>query len=125
MIRRPPRSTRTDTLFPYTTLFRSARRMSTLDHLTKGRAAWNIVTSYLNSGARNIGLDQQHDHADRYDIADEYQEVCYKLWEGSWEEDAVVRERARRVFAVPATVTDSRHSGPHFTVPGRQNRKSD
>lgn len=95
-----------------------ARRMSTLDHLTKGRAAWNIVTSYLDSGARNIGLDRQLDHAERYDIADEYLEVCYKLWEGSWEDDAVVRDRDRRVFADPAKVHDIGHRGRHFTVPG-------
>ena len=73
-----------------------ARRMSTLDHLTKGRAGWNIVSSYLDSAARNFGLDRQQKHDDRYEVADEYMEVCYKLWEGSWEEDAVVRDSAKR-----------------------------
>jgi alkanesulfonate monooxygenase SsuD/methylene tetrahydromethanopterin reductase-like flavin-dependent oxidoreductase (luciferase family) len=64
---------------PYT----FARRISTLDHLTKGRVGWNIVTSYLNSGALNIGQTAQSKHDDRYDLAEEYLEVCYKLWEGS------------------------------------------
>src|ERR1700675_5049585 len=61
-----------------------ARRASTLDHLTKGRFAWNIVSGYLDSAARNFGLDQQIQHDDRYDFAEEYMEVCYKLWERSW-----------------------------------------
>ena len=61
-----------------------ARRMSTLDHLTDGRVGWNVVTSYLDSGAKNLGQVAQLTHDNRYDIADEYLEVCYKLWEGSW-----------------------------------------
>jgi alkanesulfonate monooxygenase SsuD/methylene tetrahydromethanopterin reductase-like flavin-dependent oxidoreductase (luciferase family) len=65
--------------------------MSTLDHLTQGRVGWNIVTSYLDSGARNMGLESQVRHDDRYEIADEYLEVLYKLWEGSWQDDAVLR----------------------------------
>ncbi|MEF1435378.1 LLM class flavin-dependent oxidoreductase, partial [Neisseria gonorrhoeae] len=69
-----------------------ARRMSTLDHLTKGRVGWNIVTGYLDSAARGMGLAQQISHDDRYDRADDYMEVVYKLWEQSWEDDAVVRD---------------------------------
>lgn len=99
---------------PYT----FARRLSTLDHLTKGRAGWNIVTSYLDSGARNIGLGGQAAHDDRYDVADEYLEVCYKLWEGSWEEGAVVRDRARGIFTDPTKVHPIGHQGRYYTVPG-------
>jgi len=99
---------------PYT----FARRLSTLDHLTKGRAGWNIVTSYLDSGAKNIGLGGQNAHDNRYDVADEYMEVCYKLWEGSWEDDAVLRDRGRRIFADPAKVHPIAHQGRHFKVPG-------
>jgi long-chain alkane monooxygenase len=95
-----------------------ARRMSTLDHLTKGRAGWNIVSSYLDSAARNFGLDRQHKHDDRYEVADEYMEVCYKLWEGSWEEDAVVRDSAKRLFTDPSKVHEISHYGKYFTVPG-------
>jgi long-chain alkane monooxygenase len=95
-----------------------ARRLSTLDHLTDGRVAWNIVTSYLDSAARNLGLDAQIPHDQRYEIADEYLEVCYKLWEASWESDAVVRDRERGVFTDPAKVHDIEHKGRYFSVPG-------
>lgn len=95
-----------------------ARRLSTLDHLTKGRIGWNIVTSYLDSGARNIGQTTLPHHDDRYDHADEYLEVLYKLLEGSWEEDAVVRDRANRLFSDPSKIHEIRHFGKHFQVPG-------
>lgn len=98
--------------------FPFARRMSTLDHLTGGRVGWNIVTSYLDSGARNLGQARQAGHDDRYDVADEYLEVVYKLWEGSWADDAVLRDRASGIFADPAKVRPIRHDGPNFKVPG-------
>ena len=99
---------------PYT----FARRVSTLDHLTKGRAGWNIVTSYLESGARNIGLGGQSAHDDRYEVADEYMEVVYKLWEGSWTDDAVLRDRDRRIFTDPSKVRPIGHDGRFYKVPG-------
>ena len=95
-----------------------ARRLSTLDHLTKGRIGWNIVTSYLDSGARNLGQKALSDHDARYDYADEYLEVLYKLFEGSWEEDAVLRDRERRVFSDPSKIHEIRHQGKYFQVPG-------
>ncbi|WP_022887581.1 LLM class flavin-dependent oxidoreductase [Glaciibacter superstes] len=95
-----------------------ARRMSTLDHLTNGRVGWNVVTGYLPSAARNMGHTDQLEHDDRYDHADEYLEVLYKLWEGSWEDDAVVRDRESGVFTDPAKVHEIGHAGKHFTVPG-------
>jgi long-chain alkane monooxygenase len=95
-----------------------ARRMSTLDHITQGRIGWNIVTSYLESGARNVGLDAQVRHDNRYDIAAEYLEVVYKLWEGSWEDDAVVLDRERGVYTDPAKVHAIEHDGTYFKVPG-------
>lgn len=95
-----------------------ARRMTTLDHLTNGRVGWNVVTGYLPSAARNMGHDDQLEHDQRYDVADEYLEVTYKLWEGSWEDDAVVRDRESGVFTDPAKVHEIGHSGEHFTVPG-------
>ena len=73
-----------------------AEEAATLDHLTDGRAGWNIVTGYLNSAAKGVGLDNQTAHDTRYEVADEYMEVMYKLWEGSWEDDAVIRDRANR-----------------------------
>lgn len=90
-----------------------ARRMSTLDHLTEGRIGWNIVTGYLDSAARALGQDVQAEHDRRYDRADEYMEVLYKLWEGSWEDDAVVLEKANRIFADPSKVHPIQHEG-HF-----------
>ena len=98
--------------------FPFARRMSTLDHLTKGRAGWNIVTSYLDSGARNLGQDRLLNHDNRYDIADEYLDVCYKLWEGSWEDGAVIRDAAANVFADPRKIHEIQHAGKYFKVPG-------
>ena len=95
-----------------------ARRMSTLDHLTKGRVGWNIVTSYLESGSKNIGLKTQLNHDDRYDVADEYLEVLYKLWEGSWENDAVKRNKQSGIFADHQKVHPIFHDGKYFTVPG-------
>jgi alkanesulfonate monooxygenase SsuD/methylene tetrahydromethanopterin reductase-like flavin-dependent oxidoreductase (luciferase family) len=62
-----------------------ARRFSTLDHLTGGRIGWNIVTAYLDSAAKDIGLPRQSEYDTRYDIAEEYMQIAYKLWEGSWE----------------------------------------
>jgi FMN-dependent oxidoreductase (nitrilotriacetate monooxygenase family) len=95
-----------------------ARRMSTLDHLTRGRVGWNVVTGYLPSAARNMGHEDQLEHDDRYDVADEYLEVLYKLWEGSWEDDAVIRDRESGVFTDPAKVHEIGHAGKNFTVPG-------
>ena len=95
-----------------------ARRMSTLDHLTRGRIGWNIVTGYLDSAARAMGFAQQVAHDDRYDIADEYMQVVYKLWEGSWADDAVQADRAAGVYADPARVRAVRHQGAHFRMDG-------
>ena len=99
---------------PYT----FARRMSTLDHLTRGRVGWNVVTGYLKSAAQNLGESDQLSHNQRYDRADEYLEVLYKLWEGSWEDDAVVLDAKRDMYADPAKVHPIRHEGTYFTVPG-------
>ena len=93
-----------------------ARRMSTLDHLTNGRIAWNVVTGYLDSAARGMGLSAQQTHDQRYDAADEFMEVVYRLWEGSWEDDAVVADVQAHVFADPAKVHRVRFDGAHYRV---------
>ena len=93
-----------------------ARRMSTLDHLTKGRIGWNIVTGYLNSAAKGMGLGVQRGHDQRYQVAEEYMQVVYKLWEGSWEDDAVRRDRKARVYAEPSKVHKIRHEGENYRV---------
>lgn len=96
--------------------FPFARRMSTLDHLTRGRIGWNVVTGYLDSAARAMGLDRQVAHDDRYDVADEYMQVVYKLWEGSWADDAVRADRATGVYADPARVREVHHHGTHYRM---------
>ncbi|MDF2621291.1 MAG: 5,10-methylene tetrahydromethanopterin reductase [Xanthobacteraceae bacterium] len=99
---------------PYT----FARRLATADHHSKGRVGWNIVTSYLESGAKNIGQGGLRRHDNRYEVASEYVEVLYKLLEGSWEEGAVVRDRAGRIFTDPGKVHEIGHKGKYFDVPG-------
>ncbi|AZL76223.1 LLM class flavin-dependent oxidoreductase [Pseudomonas oryziphila] len=95
-----------------------ARRLSTLDHLSNGRVGWNIVTGYLDSAARAMGLEQQPEHDRRYDQADEYLQVLYKLLEGSWDDDAVVADRAQRVYARPDKVHKVSHHGEFYDVEG-------
>ena len=98
--------------------FTFARQMSTLDHLTKGRIAWNIVTSYLQNAGFNYGLGGLPEHDKRYELADEYLEVTYKLWEGSWEEGAVLADTKRGMYADPAKIHKINHVGKHFDVAG-------
>lgn len=93
-----------------------ARRLSTLDHLSDGRIGWNIVTGYLESAAKAMGQSAQIEHDRRYDRADEYLEVLYKLWEGSWEDDAVLADRQRRVYARPEKIHKIRHHGEFYQV---------
>ena len=90
---------------PYTL----ARRFSTLDHLTEGRVGWNVVTGYLDSAARGMGRERQAAHDDRYAVAEDYMQVVYKLWEGSWADDAVVRDAASGVFTRPERVRAVQH----------------
>ncbi len=98
--------------------FTFARQISTLDHLTRGRVAWNVVTSYLSNAAASLGLGGLPTHDERYDRADEYLDVTYKLWEGSWEDDAVLRDTKRRMYADPAKVHPINHVGKHYEVAG-------
>jgi FMN-dependent oxidoreductase (nitrilotriacetate monooxygenase family) len=95
-----------------------ARRLTTLDHLTKGRLGWNVVTSMQESTARNHGQDTLLEHDERYERAEEFMEVVYKLWEGSWEDDAVVRDRETGVYTDPDKVHPIEHEGRWYRVPG-------
>ena len=98
--------------------YQLARELSTLDHVTDGRVAFNVVTSYLESAARNLGLEGRIEHDERYDRADEFMDVCYRLWEDSWEDDAVVRDADRGVYTEPEKVHAIDHEGEYFSVPG-------
>jgi FMN-dependent oxidoreductase (nitrilotriacetate monooxygenase family) len=95
-----------------------ARRLSTLDHLSDGRLAWNIVTGILASGARAMGRGGLMGHDERYDAAQEYLEIVYRLWEGSWADDAVLRDREAGLYADPAKVAEIDVRGRHFSLTG-------
>ncbi len=98
--------------------FQFARQLSTLDHLSNGRVAWNIVTSVLENSHRNFGAAGLTAHDDRYDWAEEYVEATYKLWEGSWEDDAVLADKETGVFADPAKVNKIHHQGKRYSIEG-------
>jgi len=105
-----------------------ARHLSTLDHLTGGRVGWNIVTSYSKSEFQAMGRDNLTPRDKRYEVVDEYMDICYRLWD-SWEPDAIVYDRASGVFADPAKVEEIdvegeffRCKGRHFVAPSPQGR---
>ena len=98
--------------------FTFARQASTLDHLSGGRVGWNIVTTYLRNAGANLGLGGLPNHDERYDRADEYLEVVYKLWEGSWEDDAVLRDRINGRYADPDKLHPLDHKGQYYEVEG-------
>ena len=88
-----------------------ARTFSSLDHLTEGRVAWNIVTSWAKSAALSLGFEDVVPHDERYAMADEYMDLCYKFWESSWADDAAVWDRERRVAFEPEKVKYLEHNG--------------
>ena len=96
--------------------FAFARRMSTLDHLTGGRIGWNIVTGYLDSAARAAGFSAIMAHDDRYDLAEEFMDAVYALWEGSWADDAVRADRASGLYADPARIRAVHHAGRQYAL---------
>lgn len=102
----------------YETPYQFARRFASLDHLTHGRIGWNIVTGYLDSAERLIGQKGLKQHDLRYAQAEEFLELCYKFWEGSWENDAVVKDRQNRIFTEPAKVHSIRHQGQFYQSEG-------
>ncbi|KAH7347357.1 xenobiotic compound monooxygenase, DszA family [Plectosphaerella cucumerina] len=93
-----------------------ARRFSTLDHMTQGRIGWNIVTSWKKSAFKAIGLDDPIGHDERYAQADEYLRVLYKLWEGSWADDAVSPNPEEDSFIDPKKVRHIKHNGKYFKL---------
>jgi FMN-dependent oxidoreductase (nitrilotriacetate monooxygenase family) len=95
--------------------YNCARVFSTLDHLTGGRIGWNIVTSDLRL-ARRTGLSPPVPHDERYDRADEFVDLAVRLWEDSWQDDAVRREAGSDTFADPARVHEIRHQGRWFDM---------
>ena len=95
-----------------------ARRMTTLDHLTKGRLAWNIVTGYLESAAKGQGREKLNSHDDRYAIAEDFTELVYKLWETSWNNKAARRNKEAGIFTDPSNLKKIDHDGTFFRLNG-------
>ncbi|BDB26759.1 LLM class flavin-dependent oxidoreductase [Cupriavidus sp. P-10] len=97
-----------------------ARKFASLDHISGGRAGWNLVTSSSAHEARNFNRDDHFDHADRYGRAEEFVDVVTGLWD-SWEDDAFVRDKAAGRFYDPARRHVLGHKGAHFSVQGPLN----
>jgi FMN-dependent oxidoreductase (nitrilotriacetate monooxygenase family) len=104
----------------YSEPYNLARLFASLDHLSKGRAGWNIVTTGAPNAAQNFGLEEHPVHADRYARAEEFVEVVTKLWD-SWEDEAFVADPASGVFADTDRIHAIDHVGPHFSVAGPLN----
>src|ERR1700685_4056474 len=92
-----------------------ARTFATLDHLSGGRAAWNVVTSVNDNEAQNFGAKEHLDHDVRYDRADEFLEVATGLWD-TWEDDALVLDRTSGRFADPDKVHELNYVGKYFSA---------
>jgi FMN-dependent oxidoreductase (nitrilotriacetate monooxygenase family) len=101
----------------YYSPFHVARTFATLDHLSRGRAAWNVVTSVNDSEAQNFGVEQHLGHDERYDRAQEFIETVVALWE-SWDDDALVMDRETGIFADPDKVHEINHRGKWFNARG-------
>ncbi|WP_343594596.1 LLM class flavin-dependent oxidoreductase [Acinetobacter sp.] len=98
--------------------YKLAQNFATLDHLTDGRVAWNLVTSYAKSAAKNLGNGELRAHDLRYEHAEEFLDVALKLWEGSWEDDAVELDVDQSIYVNPTKVHEIQHDGQFFKVPG-------
>lgn len=98
--------------------FNFARQVSTLDHISQGRIAWNVVTGIGDNGSRNFGLPQLVDHTERYRWAQEYVDVAYKLWEGSWDDGALLKDKVGGRFSDTGKVHKIYHQGPRYRVEG-------
>jgi FMN-dependent oxidoreductase (nitrilotriacetate monooxygenase family) len=118
-------ATVTTTFYPP---YLAARLGATLDHLTHGRVGFNLVTAHNDRTAQNFGLDKMYEHDLRYEIADEWMEVCDRLW-NSWEPGAIVADPQTGVFADPSKIHPINFEGRFFkcrgplnTAPGPQRR---
>lgn len=104
----------------YSEPYNVARFFASLDHISKGRASWNVVTSAMEEEARNFGRDGNIDHALRYERAGEFLDIVKALWD-SWEDEALLIDKETGYFADPARVHAINHKGPHFRVRGPLN----
>lgn len=104
----------------YNEPFHVARKFSSLDHISGGRAGWNIVTSTGDASALNFNIDHHPGHADRYERAGEFLDVCKGLWDG-WSEQALVLDKASGVYADTGQIYAANYKGKHFSVRGPLN----
>jgi FMN-dependent oxidoreductase (nitrilotriacetate monooxygenase family) len=104
----------------YTEPFNLARQFASIDHISNGRAAWNIVTSWLATAAENFGAAGQVSHGDRYDRGEEFMEVVNQLWD-SWADDAVIDDRTSGIYARPDRIRRINHRGDFYAVAGPLN----
>lgn len=104
----------------YNLPYNLARTFASLDHISGGRAGWNVVTTAGAEAARNFGLDAEPAHATRYERAAEFLDVAFKLWD-SWEEDLIVADKAAGVWGDTAKLHPPQHRGEHFRVEGALN----
>lgn len=104
----------------FTQPFTVARQFSSLDHISAGRAGWNVVTTGLEGAARNYSRDEHYPHDERYRIAEEHLEVVRGLWD-SWEDDALTRDKATGQFFDPSKLHALNHKGKYFSVQGPLN----
>jgi FMN-dependent oxidoreductase (nitrilotriacetate monooxygenase family) len=104
----------------YNEPFNLARRVASVDHISHGRAAWNLVTNAGDGAAQNFGLDEAPLHVDRYDRAAEFAEVVIKLWD-SWEDDAIIGDWRNGHYADRSKVHEINHRGRFFNVQGPLN----
>jgi len=104
----------------YNSPYNLARRFASLDHISGGRAGWNIVTTATLEAARNFGLDDLPEHGARYARADEFIQVAQKLWD-SWEDDAIVADKTAGLWADQSKIHPPAHRGQHFSVQGALN----
>jgi len=104
----------------YNEPYHIARKFASLDHISGGRAGWNVVTSSNVSEAFNFGRERHYEHDARYDRAIEFVEVVKGLWD-SWDDDAFVRDRKSERYFDPAKLHYLNHKGEHFSVRGPLN----
>ncbi|MFE7277195.1 LLM class flavin-dependent oxidoreductase [Streptomyces sp. NPDC057623] len=104
----------------YNDPYNLARRFASVDHVSSGRAGWNIVTSSGAAAARNFGLDDSPPHHERYERAAEFVDVALRLWD-SWEDDTVVADKRRGVWGDGAKIHPAAHAGKFFRVEGALN----
>ncbi|EXJ80690.1 hypothetical protein A1O3_06974 [Capronia epimyces CBS 606.96] len=96
-----------------------ARQFSTLDHITDGRCAWNVVTSHTESSAKAMGMDSMTPHDERYLVADEFMDVAYKLWESSWAPDSIHLDKTTGFAFDGDKIRKIEHKGRYFQLSGR------